>query len=301
MGRWPAIKPRYYTLRISNFRTVRPTDEEIRLKQAVVREYTAGGNTKENVAGFLVTWNERTKNIILSDDTYPVPIDGVRIGVVSKDGKARQGVVANILVMMRARICEPRLYLYRVQDGLETIDNEMIQHVRKMCAAMTIEEVYTLGTTLESDDPKQLNPILSVNGFGDYMRKRYGFKIKGASFQYVTLLGAAADALDAPYIARQNADAAAIKGDGAGQAEKNKLGHVGDAFEKLVAQIGLEAALQLRALDAATAFAESGNASTVVLGFDPKNVTGSSLGAAAGKILSPTPQPKPKPGEGEIK
>lgn len=303
MGPWPATKPRYYNLRISNFRTVKPSQKEIDEKQADVKVYFAGGNTDENnAAGYLISWNEWTKQTILSDDNYPIPVDGVRVAIGTstraggddkeKDnegekegGRKKQAVVANILVIIRGRIREPYLFFYRAEDTLETVQNEMIQHIRQLCAGKTIEELYSLKTTLESDKAEQINPILSMNNFGSYIRERYGFSIKSASFAYITILGAAGEALSAPFVAQQNAEAARNRGVGEGDEEYERLTRVGAAYEALNDKLGLEGAKSMREADVAQSFAESGKSSTVVLGFDSNNFLGSSAAVAAAKLL----------------
>jgi hypothetical protein len=168
----------------------------------------------------------------------------------------------------------------------------MIQHIRELCAGKTIEEVYSLKTTLESDKADQVNEILKMNDFGRYIRERYGFSIKGASFAYITILGNAGEALSAPFVAQQNADAAKIRGIGEGDEENERLARTGEAFKKLCTDVGTEAALGMRAADVAEAFAASGKASTVVMGFDTKTLLGPLTATPIAKILPTIPQGK---------
>lgn len=295
MGRWPAVKPKYYDLRISNFRTVPPSKEETERKTATVREYKVGeADEKGNrqAAGYLVSWNERTPRVLLSDDVYPFPVDGVRIGtdILSRgnnqEKRKQQAVVANILPFLRARIQEPYLYLYRNQDTLEVIQNELIQHVRELVAGMSIEEVFAIKATLQREREGQENVILQRNDFGLYMRTRYGFAIKSASFGYIDITGTAGIALAAPYVAQQNANAEAIRGEGLGQSEKNRLTREGEAFGHLVEKVGPELAMALRSADVADNFATSQNkTNTLLFGFDLKTILGN-LGNGA---KTPTP------------
>jgi hypothetical protein len=287
MGLWPAVKPKYYELRLNNFRTVRPSEEEKKRKNAEVREYFVGEENSKGVrqlAGFLVSWNEPTNRVLLSDDIYPFPVDGVRIGtqIESGGGQKKQAVTANILLFIRARIREPYLYLYRVQDALEIIQNESIQLIRQLCAGLSIIEVFSLKATLEAEKAGQENLILRQNNFKNYFRLRYGFESKGASFGYVDVTGAAGVALSAPYIAAQNAEAEALRGEGEGNAEASRLEKEGEAFQNVVGKIGLEGALALRNADVGEKFATGGKASTVVLGLQEI------LGSLTGKTIATT-------------
>jgi len=283
MGVWPTVQPRYFNLRISNFRTVKPNTQEIKQKDAELRAYEVNGKA----AGWLISWNELTKRALLPDDNYPIPVDGLRLGIRNaKDGTKKQAVVANILVTIRGRIRDPYLFFYRVEDALETIQNEMIQHIRELCSGMTIEEIYEMKVTLESDKADQVNQILRMNDFGRYIRERYGFSIKGAGFSFIEIPGSAGEALYAPFIAQQEADAEAIRGDGQGRAERAKLIQVAAGFKEACAEIGVENVLALRQADVTTSFAESGKSNTVVLGLD--SVLGAVKAAAS---MLPTPKP----------
>jgi hypothetical protein len=295
MGPWPGTRPKYYELRIINFRTIRPTDDEIAEKKLDVREYKVGEQGNEQIAGYLVSWNERTKRVLLSDDNYPFPVDGVRIGVnidSKQDGKqqAQQGLLANILPFLRARICEPRLYLYRVQSALEVIQNDLIQLVRELCACKSLIEVYALRVTLQSDQKGQENVILARNSFGKYIRTRYGFEAKGGSFAFINILGAAGKAISAPYIAQQEATANVIRGKGEGEAEQARLIAEGNALDNLVAKFGLEMALAMRNADVAERFA-AGDNKTLLLGFQ-------GLIDGIGHFGNKTTQPLPEKGVG---
>ena len=289
MGRWPTVHPKEYNLRLSNFRTVKPSDKERAEKDADIREYKINGS----IAGWLISWNAKTTRIGLFDDNYPVPVDGVRIGI-NKSKTEQEGIEANILVFLRARISNPRLYVYRVEDGLEMIQNEIIHRVATTVASMTIKQVYDMQSFLElaeSPEAKE-NSVLGKN-FKKYMEEQYGFKIEEIGFACIEPLGDAAKAIAAPYIARQNATAAEIKGEGEGNAEKARLLRVNEAFAKLTPEERLNLR-EMRTADVATAFAESGKASTVVLGFDMKNLLGGALGKSP-EIPSPeTSKPKPK-------
>ncbi|MGC9598842.1 MAG: hypothetical protein ABSE18_00440 [Minisyncoccia bacterium] len=268
MGIWPAVKPRYYKLRLSNFRTVKPSDGEVQEKNASLRIYTVGEGQDKQQAGWLVSWNELTKRVILSDDIYPIPVDNVRIGTrISGTGSPKpQAVTANILVFIRARIQQPYLFLYRVEDTLETIQNELIQHVRQLCAGLSIQDAFALKATLQSDRAGQENLILQQNDFGNYMRSRYGFSAKGTSFAYIDIVGDAGKALAAPYIAQQNADAVVIQGIGEGKAESERLTLEGNAYRTVIDTIGPEGAALLRGADVAGQFATGGKSNTFVLG-----------------------------------
>jgi hypothetical protein len=279
MGVWPTVKARYFNLRISNYRTVKPNQREVDQKQAELREYKVDGDGKA-VAGYLLSWNELTKRAILSDDTYPIPIDGVRIGIACNDGEESPSITADLLVIIRYRIREPRLF-YRVEDAFETIQNEMIQHIRVLCASLTIKELYTMDVTLESDKVEQNNLILSKNEFGRYIRERYGISVKGAGIAYIGTPGEAGKAFSLPFIAKKQAEADAIRGDGQGRSEANKIRLVSEATKKAIELVGAEQAALIRASDVATAFAESGKSSTVVFGFDPNSILGAVAKAAA--------------------
>ncbi len=299
MGPWPGTKPKYYELRIQNFRTVPPSPEEVAAKGATVRKYEVGELGDLQTAGYLVAWNEVTKRVLLSDDTYPFPVDGVRIGtkIASKtedDKKQKpQGVLANILLFVRARIREPYHYLYRVEDTLETIQNEIIQLVRELSACKSIVEMFAIRATLQADQADQENEILSRNKFGSYIRERYGFAAKGASFAFINILGEAGKALAAPWIAQQEAEATAIQGEGEGRAERSRLIFEGEGAQGLVDKFGLEGALAFRAADVADKFATSPNkGNTVVLGF--QQLTESLANFAGGVRQPPKPQAQEK-------
>ncbi|HVM76804.1 MAG TPA: hypothetical protein VMU07_01495 [Candidatus Paceibacterota bacterium] len=272
MGIWPMAKPKYYDLRINNFRTVKPSDSEVKEKQADVREYKINGE----IVGWLISWTERTKRVLLSDDSYPFPIDGLRVGACLTGSKKQQSILVNLLLFIRGRIQEPYLFLYRGQDTFEIIQNEVIQHTRQLTTGMSIDECLAFGVTLESDKD-QTNMILAKNAFGSYIRSRYGFAAKGASFGPIDIPGDAGVALSAPFVARQNAEALAETGRGEAEREAAKLRVEGEEFAKLVDKIGYENAMGLRVNDAAESFAKAGN-STVVLGFDPKSFLGGLFG-----------------------
>ena len=313
-GPWQIVRPHYFDLRINNFRTVRPDDETIRARQATLRIYPIGGVAttgeidKQQVAGYLISWNERTKRVLVSDDIYPIPVDNVRIGTrtsieVSDPADSakktlkrveQEAVIANILVFIRARVVNPYLFLYRAEDTMETIQNELIQHIRELCAGWSLEQVYALRATLESDQADQENLILKQNGFGRYMETRYGFKIKGASFAYIIVVGKAADALTAPFVARQEAQATIAQGEGEGKAEKLRLTLEAEGFQAAESLTSKETATLLRRSDVASQLATSGKASTVVLGLDSlieplKQIAGVAI--APSPTLTPTLTP----------
>jgi hypothetical protein len=301
MGPFPGTRPKYYELRIQNFRTVPPTEDEVTEKKASVRKYYVGEPGNLQLAGYLVAWNEVTKRVLLSDDTYPFPVDGVRIGtkIASKgdDGKSQkpQGVLANILLFVRARIREPYRYLYRVEDTLETIQNEIIQLVRELSACKSIIEMFAIRATLQADQADQENEILSRNKFGSYIRERYGFAAKGASFAFIDILGDAGKALAAPWIAQQQAEATAIQGEGEGQAERHRLILEGEGAQGLVDKFGLEGALAFRAADVADKFATSPNkGNTVVLGFQQLSDAIANFTGAAKQLSRPATAEKGK-------
>lgn len=297
MGPWPGTGPHFYELRINNFRTVRPGEDEIKQKKASIRPYYAfDAKGTQQPSGWLISWNERTCRVLLSDDVIPIPVDGIRIGtkILSQDGK-KQAVLANILVFVRQRIREPYLYSFRAEDAPETIQNSMIQHIRELCAGMSVQEVYALKASLEADKPEQKSPILDANGFGVYMRTRYGVQLKDASFGIIEVVGEAGQALTAPFVAEQLADAEAARGDGEGRAEYNRMIREGDAVKQLVITIGAERTTMLREADVATRFADSAKGTnTVLLGLD--GVLGALGKLAAGAPLPQLPAP-PKPNE----
>jgi hypothetical protein len=264
MGLPPLVKPKTYHLRITNFRTVRPTEEEVKKQNGTVEEYKIDGE----VIGYLVAINENTSRVLLADDVYVIRVEGVRIGTkLSKEQGEQQAVQAKTLLFLRARIREPYLFLYRGEDVFELIQNEALQHVREIFATSTIEQIFSLPVTLRSDQIRN-NEILNKNDFAWYMGDRYGFEIKGAGFGPIQITGEAGVALTAPFIAEQNARAEAIRGRGEGEAESKRLTLEGAAFQTVIDEIGPESAALLRHADVAGQFATSGKASTVVLGMD---------------------------------
>jgi len=275
MGLPGIVTKKYYNLRLNNFRTVRPSEEEIAEKEATLREYKIGGQT----AGYLISWNEWSDKVLLADDLMPIPVDGVRIGVKLDEGKKQEAVSANVLVFFRGRVQEPYLYLFRAEDTLELIQNELIQQVRLLCSTKCLKEILAFTVSLESDKADQNNPILATNNFGKYMSQRYGFTIKGASFAIIDVLGEAGVALSAPYVAAQMAEATALKGDGEGRAEASRLTLQGTAFKTVIDEIGMEAAIALRSADVAGQIATSDNkTNTVFLGLDIRNIIGGLTG-----------------------
>ena len=165
----------------------------------------------------------------------------------------------------------------RVEDALEVIQNEFIQHVREICASLSIEDVFDMSAILEPE--QQSNIILSKNNFGNYMRRRYGFRAKSASFGYVQVVGEAGKALSAVFVAGKQAEAAAKIGEGEGQAEYNRLTQEGKAFDEIIQKLGVELATSLRTADVAERFAANSKTSTVVLGFNNlKDLTGGLMG-----------------------
>ncbi len=260
----PLVESAEYNLRITNFRTVKPTVEELAKKEGSADPYMIDGKA----IGWLVSWNERTSRVLLSDDIYAIKVEGGRIGVKIKEEQKQQAVSAKILVFIRARIQEPYLFLYRGEEVFELIQNELIQHIRELLAGFTIEDTYSLKATLQSDKANQKNKILKTNDFGAYMRDRYGFAIKGASFGAIEIEGDAGKALAEPFIAEQRARVAAISGRGEGEAESTRLRLEGAAFDEVRKNIGPELAALLRDADVAGQFAASGKSSTVVLGMD---------------------------------
>jgi regulator of protease activity HflC (stomatin/prohibitin superfamily) len=243
------------------------------------RQGSTGGLTivsVEAVKDVYFPRDERMAHILLKDDTYVLVLDSA---------EDKEMIPLTVRTLLTVRIANPYKALFRTEQWLETVENQLKSTLRKYVHLNTFKQLAGRKETFEREADDILNEELPDSPThqkrGDWIEERWGVRIKSIGLINITPGGKRGEAYEESaakqYQAEREAErivtiarADAKRIATLAEAEAGKIERIATAESERIKKVtaalkdGGDIALTLRALEAVETAGENGN--TVIVG-----------------------------------